>query len=100
MAAGVFPYSSRSEFAKMRRVQSDVLPPGNAHEFLLEGVILMACVSACAYAVGVPIGTVRTRFLREGEDLPKEQRPVAAITAETWSPSEAVLTSTQPPGAV
>jgi predicted permease len=49
------------------------------HERVLERLRAIPGIAAAGGGVDVPIGTLRTRFLREGEDLPKEQRPVAAI---------------------
>ena len=49
------------------------------HEQVLERLRAIPGIAAAGGGVGVPVGTSRTRFLREGEDLPKEQRPLAAI---------------------
>jgi predicted permease len=49
------------------------------HEQVLERLRAIPGIAAAGGGVGVPIGTLRASFLREGEDLPKAQRPVAAI---------------------
>ncbi len=49
------------------------------HEQAMARLRLIPGVSAVGGGVGVPLGSLRTRFLRSGDTTPEKQRPMAAV---------------------